>query len=110
MEIYTDSSGTQWRLSGSEESVRVYKRAAVTEKEASEGKTLAEKHWVAVSYHNRIEHALTWLLDQILRDHLEGPNAELIEKISHLKLKLQGVAEYWRESLRRERSLHQQGR
>jgi len=111
MEIYTDSTGTQWRFSGNEESVKVYKKSALTEKEAQEGKTLDDKLWVAVSYHNRIEHALVWLLDRVLRPELGNATDDaLVERITRLQTKLQGVAEYWRESLRRERHLHKQGR
>ena len=94
MEILTDQEGVAWRIEGDVQQVTVLRRA-----KRQEGKE--EPRWRAVSYHNSLSNALTWLMDQMLRGDLETCSPErFMERISSWKSRLEGVAEYWRQSIK----------
>lgn len=100
MEILTDNEGTSWRLTGTPNQVTVERRPPLTQDEVAKGLTIADKAWRAASYHNRMDHAMSWLLDQILRMELDEAEAgQFVALVSGWKAKLESVGEYWRKSL-----------
>ena len=97
MEILTDNEGTSWRLTGTPNQVTVERRPPLTQDEVAKGLTIADKAWRAASYHNRMDHAMSWLLDQILRMELDEAEAgQFVALVSGWKAKL----ETWLTELR----------
>ncbi len=94
MEVLTDLEGANWFIRGDASQVTVLRQAP-----SAPGKE-ADK-FRAVSYHNRLDQAMAWLLDQFLRQELEEtPAEEFLSRIDSWKRRLEGVAEYWRQSVK----------
>ena len=102
MELLTDDCGNDWRVTGDSWQVTVQKRAPLTEKEQAEGVLLEDKMWRPVSYHGRLDHALTWLLDYFVREGLEDLKMDQLHTFAEeWRQKIQHVAEYWRQSIKK---------
>lgn len=100
MEILTDNQGDAWRITGNPTQVQVERRPALTQADVDKGLTLEDKPFRAVSYHNRLDHAMAWMLDQILRMELDETEAEdFVGLVGAWKRKIENVANYWRESI-----------
>ena len=95
MEVMIDDTGAAWRIDGNTEQVTILRRAPVED-------ATKEPKWRAVSYHNRLDQALSWLLDHFLRTELAANQPdEFLDKISAWKRRLEAVSEYWRQSVSR---------
>ncbi len=94
MEVLIDSEGASWCIRGDAVQISVLRRAPT-----QEGKE--PDKYRAVSFHNRLDQAMAWILDQFLRQELEGTQPEeFLQRIESWKQRLESVAEYWRQSIK----------
>jgi hypothetical protein len=95
MDILIDNEGYQWRIRGDSTQVTVERRSPDAKKSADHPDS-----WLTQSYHNRIDHALSWLLDQLVRIELEGSQADdFVALVSSMREAIDRSASVWRSQI-----------
>jgi len=95
MDILIDSDGYQWRMRGDSTQVSVERRAPNAKKPTDDPAS-----WVIQSYHNRIEHGLSWLLDHLVRTELDAVEMQdFVALVEGMKRALEKPAAAWRREI-----------
>lgn len=95
MDILIDKEGYQWRLRGDSSQVTVERRAPDAKQSAENPDS-----WLTQSYHNRIDHALSWLLDQLVRMELEDVEAgDFVALVDSMRASIDRSASVWRSQI-----------